>query len=94
MLTQLIGDYFEDKDSIKKAVENKRVIFDSHKFYSEAKLKQSIKDGLKTYGYDLKNNDNAMFYGGVQALVKDLKKNKIQGDADPRRHGLWEKSTD
>jgi gamma-glutamyltranspeptidase/glutathione hydrolase len=35
-----------------------------------------------------------MFYGGVQALVKDLKKNKIQGDADPRRHGLWEKSTD
>ncbi|KRF52955.1 gamma glutamyl transferase [Bacillus sp. Soil531] len=94
VLTQVIGDYFEDKDSIKNAVENKRVIFDSHKFYSEAKLKQSTKDGLKTYGYDLKNNDNAMFYGGVQALVKDLKKNKIQGDADPRRHGLWEKSTD
>lgn len=23
--------------------------------------------------------------------MKDLKKNKIQGDADPRRHGLWEK---
>ncbi|MEK1831758.1 hypothetical protein AAAC51_31470 [Priestia megaterium] len=54
MLTQVIGDYFEDKDSIKNAVENKRVIFDSHKFYSEAKLKQSTRDGLKTYGYDLK----------------------------------------
>ncbi|MFE4132507.1 gamma-glutamyltransferase family protein [Peribacillus sp. YIM B13482] len=93
VLMQVMGNYFENNQSIKKSIESKRVIFESHKFYSEAELNEQTKDQLKTYGYDLETNDNPMFYGGVQALVKDLKKNRIKGDADLRRHGSWEKDT-
>ncbi|WP_110112175.1 gamma-glutamyltransferase family protein [Bacillus sp. CGMCC 1.16541] len=91
VLTQVIGNYFEDGQSIKQAVESDRVIYDSSKLYMEKEPNEQTTDALKTYGYELPENDNPMFYGGVQALVKDLEEGDIKGAADSRREGVWNK---
>lgn len=94
VLTQVLGNYFDGGQSIDKAVQSSRVIFDSDKLYPEKEPENNVKDRLKTYGYDVKENDNPMFYGGVQALIQDRNEHTISGSADKRRHGLWDKSTE
>lgn len=92
ILTQVIGHYVDNKQSVNRAVKDPRVIYDRASFYSEKTLSEEERKKLETYGYEIKKNDNPMFYGGVQVLVKDLKTNEINGGADSRRNSKWQKN--
>jgi len=55
----------------------------------EARLPADVQAGLKKKGHDVKvYKDFDLYFGGAQAVVRNLKTGELHGGADPRRDGV------
>ncbi|MBM7703087.1 gamma-glutamyltransferase family protein [Metabacillus iocasae] len=90
ILSQVMNHHFQGDVSLKDAVEQSRFIFDKGDMVIEPELEGSIQDVISNGDYNISIRRSDVFYGGVQALTKDLRTNQISGVGDPRRGGVWE----
>ncbi|MED3324671.1 gamma-glutamyltransferase family protein [Bacillus thuringiensis] len=89
ILTLVLDKYMHGKGILQDIVDDYRFTFENNKIYTEIPLGTDIKDKLSEKGYEVIHKISPMFYGGVQALVKDEKNNLITGAGDERRNGIW-----
>ncbi|TKI94463.1 capsular biosynthesis protein, partial [Bacillus cereus] len=89
ILTLVLDKYFHSNSALQDTVDESRFIFEKDYLYTENVLPFNVQKNLKEDGYNVIYKDSPVFYGGVQALVRDEKMNKINGAGDGRRNGSW-----
>ncbi|PGU00831.1 capsular biosynthesis protein [Bacillus cereus] len=89
ILTLVIDKYFHGNASLQDTIDETRFIFEKDNLYTEYLLSPTEKKNLEEYGYNVIYKDSPIFYGGVQALIRNEKTNKINGGGDGRRNGSW-----
>ncbi len=89
ILTLILDKYFHTSVNLQEIVDEERFLFEKNNLYTEMPLPPSIKKSLLDAGYNVIYKDSPVFYGGVQALIRDEKKNSITGAGDGRRNGTW-----
>ncbi|MEC3336008.1 gamma-glutamyltransferase family protein [Bacillus cereus] len=89
ILTLVLDKYFHSNSALQDTVDESRFIFEKDYLYTENVLPFNVQKDLKEDGYNVIYKDSPLFYGGVQALVRDEKMNKINGAGDGRRNGSW-----
>lgn len=92
VLVPVLDKYTHGKGSLKDIVNEYRVTFEKNTAYTEIPLGVKVRDELSRKGINVEHKISPMFYGGVQALVKDERDNVITGAGDYRRNGTWKSS--
>lgn len=85
ILTQVLSKNFEGNESLQKAVNEPRFIFDDSTIYVEPDL--NTKNIPSAFRIETKESD--VFYGGIQALTINFQDKQMEGAGDPRRNGVW-----
>ncbi|MEK4924383.1 gamma-glutamyltransferase [Cytobacillus sp. FSL R5-0569] len=78
--------------SLQQAVERPRFYLEDDKIEIEPGFKRETYNELQSKGYKVKINDNATYFGSVNALSLQLNDRTLDGAADPRRIGEWKKA--
>lgn len=89
VLTLVLDKYFHRKSTLQDTVDESRFIFEKKYLYTKNLLPFNVQKNLEKDGYNVIYKDFPVFYGGVQALIRDEKENKINGAGDERRNGSW-----
>lgn len=89
ILTLVLDKYFHSNSALQGTVDESRFIFEKNYLYTENVLPFNVQKNLEEDGYNVIYKDSPVFYGGVQALIRDEKKNKMNGAGDGRRNGSW-----
>lgn len=89
ILTLVLDKYFHRNSALQDTVDESRFIFEKNYLYTENVLPFNVQKNLEEDGYSVMYKDSPVFYGGVQALIRDEKKNKMNGAGDGRRNGSW-----
>ncbi|NOU70411.1 hypothetical protein GC098_02995, partial [Paenibacillus sp. LMG 31458] len=69
------------------AVAASRFFIDERMISVESPLPAAVADDLAKLGYEVVNNEDPMFYGGIHGLMRCHDTGQIVGAADPRRGG-------
>ncbi len=76
---------------LQESINNDRLIFkDLYNITSEKKINEKDEKILNEEGYKIYINESKLYYGAIQALVKN-NDGKVFGGADYRRNGSWDK---
>ncbi|MFK4307392.1 gamma-glutamyltranspeptidase/glutathione hydrolase [Bacillus sp. RC242] len=89
MLVQALDKYVNGKTDFQEIVDEARFAFEKDIVYTEFPLNPKINQEISSKGYKAVYKDAPMFYGGVQALIKNEKDYTITGASDKRRNGIW-----
>ncbi|HFK1472862.1 TPA: gamma-glutamyltransferase family protein [Bacillus paranthracis] len=89
MLVQVLDKYFNGETNLQEIADESRFAFEKNIVYTEFPMSSKVHSEISSKGYKAVYKDAPMFYGGVQALVKNEKDNKITGASDKRRNGAW-----
>ncbi|MES5896778.1 gamma-glutamyltransferase [Bacillus cereus group sp. RP43] len=89
ILTLVLERYLHRNSSLQTIVDESRFIFEKDNLYTETLLPFNVEKSVVEDGYNVIYKDSPVFYGGVQALIRDEKKNRINGAGDGRRNGSW-----
>lgn len=89
ILTLVLDKYFHRNSALQDIVDESRFTFEKDYLYTENVLPFNVQENLEEDGYNVIYKDSPIFYGGVQALIRDEKKNKMNGAGDGRRNGSW-----
>nr|WP_249306070.1 gamma-glutamyltransferase [Lederbergia citrea] len=89
VLTQVIIRHLLLGEPIQEAIDAPRFYVEDNVIYTEEPLSEDISKELRSRGYKVRIKNSPSFYGGVQALIIDLKNEEIYGGADLRRSGYW-----
>ncbi|PFA86241.1 gamma-glutamyltransferase family protein [Bacillus cereus] len=89
ILALVLDKYFHRNSTLQNIVDESRFIFEKDYLYSETILPFNVQKNLEENGYNVIYKDSPVFYGGVQALIRDEKKNELNGAGDGRRNGSW-----
>jgi gamma-glutamyltranspeptidase/glutathione hydrolase len=81
------SEYFTE--TMQEAIDLPRFFVEDNKIYLESDISESIKVKLRERGYSIVLHESGTFYGNIQSLTKNYKKNRIYGGADQRRNGNW-----
>ncbi|MBM7703088.1 gamma-glutamyltransferase family protein [Metabacillus iocasae] len=92
ILAKVMAEHFEEDVSIGEAVESSRFVFDKGTMYVEEELDEETEEELRDDGQEVNVKKDEIYYGGVQALVKNHPNEIVGGAGDPRRKGVWRKS--
>ncbi len=88
-LVQIIVNLVEFDMSIDQAIEAPRVHCVRTKLYIEGAINEMVIEKLKSFGYSVDvKAEKDLYFGGAQAILKDLKTGKLTGGADSRRDGF------
>ncbi|MBS4195639.1 gamma-glutamyltransferase [Bacillus sp. FJAT-49870] len=90
VLTQVIIRHLLLGESIQEAIDAPRFYVEDKVIYTEEPFSKNISKELRSRGYKVIIKKSPSFYGGVQALIIDRKKEEIYGGADERRSGYWQ----
>nr|WP_233711337.1 gamma-glutamyltransferase [Lederbergia citrisecunda] len=90
VLTQVIIRHLLLGESVQEAIDAPRFYVEDNVIYTEEPLSENISKELRSRGYKVIIKKSPSFYGGVQALIIDRKKEEIYGGADQRRSGYWQ----
>ncbi|WP_110112173.1 gamma-glutamyltransferase [Bacillus sp. CGMCC 1.16541] len=91
ILAQVMAEHFEGEVSVGEAVAESRFVFDKGSMYVEEELDEDTQEELKEDDQEVTVKEDDIYYGGVQALVKNRNNEIVGGAGDPRRKGVWEK---
>ncbi|MGD6875701.1 gamma-glutamyltransferase family protein [Bacillus infantis] len=89
ILMQVIYSYAEGEGGLQEMVDQSRVTFENNTIYTEAPFLDEVISELEGRSYQIVYKSSPMFYGGVQALSMNKKKNQMSGAGDLRRNGIW-----
>jgi gamma-glutamyltranspeptidase/glutathione hydrolase len=90
VLTEVLLNYFKSGENIQDSINHFRVVINNNDtIVTEQQLSESDEINLENYGYNIQVNIDKFFYGSVQSLILNKKENKLDGGADPRRHGVF-----
>ncbi|WP_077603913.1 gamma-glutamyltransferase family protein [Oceanobacillus sojae] len=93
VMTQVLVKYLMFNEPFDEAVENDRFYIEGNDIFTETELDKDVQSGLRARGYEIYNQTDIDFYGGIQSLVIDEESNTIYGTADSRRNGVWQADT-
>jgi gamma-glutamyltranspeptidase / glutathione hydrolase len=88
-IAQVLDAYVHGEKSMQTIVNQERFAIEKNVVYTEFLLSKEERHHLEKLGYKTVHKVSPMFYGGVQALIKDKKTGGIQGVGDKRRNGSW-----
>lgn len=88
IITKTIVDYIKHGVNIAETIASKRFFVKEEEVYLEEELTEEMIRNLENYGLKYVHFPEPMFYGGVQAIVKE--KDILNGAADPRRGGTFQ----
>lgn len=89
ILTTVIDSYIHSDSDLQTIVDESRFVFEKNNIYTEVPFATNVKEALTRKGYKVIQKYSPMFYGGVQALIRNEKENIITGAGDARREGTW-----
>lgn len=93
VMTQVLVKYLMFNEPFDEAVEDDRFYIEGNDIFTETELDKDVQSGLRARGYEIYNQTDIDFYGGIQSLVIDEESNTIYGTADSRRNGVWQADT-
>lgn len=93
VMTQVLVKYLMFDEPFDEAVEDDRFYIEGNDIFTETELDKDVQSGLRARGYEIYNQTDIDFYGGIQSLVIDEESNSIYGAADSRRNGVWQADT-
>lgn len=93
VMTEVLVKYLMFNEPFDEAVEDPRFYIEDNDIFTETELDKDVQSGLRARGYELYNETDIDFYGGIQSLVIDEESNSIYGAADKRRNGIWQAET-
>ncbi|GGP08217.1 gamma-glutamyltransferase family protein [Oceanobacillus neutriphilus] len=93
VMTQVLVKYLMFDEPFEDAVEDDRFYIEGNDIFTETELDKDVQSGLRARGYEIYNQTDIDFYGGIQSLVIDEESNSIYGAADSRRNGVWQADT-
>lgn len=86
IMTQVILHHIEGEDTIQQAVDRPRFIFEENTMFVEEEMAANALPS--SYYISIESSD--VFYGGVQALIRNFETKQMDGAGDSRREGIWE----
>ncbi len=92
-MTQVLVKYLMFNEPFDEAVEDNRFYIEGNDIFTETELDRDVQSELRARGYEIYNQTDIDFYGGIQSLVIDEGSNSIYGAADSRRNGVWQADT-
>ncbi|MFD1452864.1 gamma-glutamyltransferase family protein [Oceanobacillus sojae] len=93
VMTQVLVKYLMFNEPFDEAVEDNRFYIEGNDIFTETELDRDVQSELRARGYEIYNQTDIDFYGGIQSLVIDEGSNSIYGAADSRRNGVWQADT-
>ncbi|SDZ46418.1 gamma-glutamyltranspeptidase / glutathione hydrolase [Evansella caseinilytica] len=60
--------------------------------YQEIEMFPFLKQALNDRGFRAQIEHGNMYFGGIQALIHNVREGIIDGNADPRRGGVWDRA--
>ncbi|WP_152658466.1 gamma-glutamyltransferase family protein [Oceanobacillus sp. CFH 90083] len=90
VMTQVLVKHLIFNEPFEEAVEDDRFYIEGNDIFTETELDTDVQSGLRARGYEIYNQTDIDFYGGIQSLVIDEETETIYGSADSRRNGIWQ----
>ncbi|WP_054948671.1 gamma-glutamyltransferase [Numidum massiliense] len=90
MMAEVLIRHLTFGESIDEAIHQPRFYAEGETLYVESGFSEETVAELGERGYTVILKDSPHYYGGMQALVVDKKKDKLYGGADTRRGGSWD----
>jgi gamma-glutamyltranspeptidase / glutathione hydrolase len=90
IIAQVLDTYTNEKTNMQSIVDQERFTLEKNVVYTEFVLPKEQRRYLEKAGYDVVYKYSPMFYGGIQALRKDIESGEIEGAGDKRRSGSWD----
>ncbi|MFD1068028.1 gamma-glutamyltransferase family protein [Oceanobacillus locisalsi] len=90
VMTQVLVKYLLFDEPFGEAIEDDRFYIEDNDIFTETELDTEIQAELRARGYEIYQQTDHDFYGGIQSLVVDNESNSIFGAADDRRNGIWQ----
>ncbi|MFD1415100.1 gamma-glutamyltransferase family protein [Oceanobacillus jeddahense] len=89
VMTQVLVKHLMFDEPIEQAVDDDRFYIEGNDIFTEGELDTDVQSSLRARGYEIYNQTEHDFYGGIQALIIDEESNTFDGIADDRRNGIW-----
>ncbi|WP_080873598.1 gamma-glutamyltransferase family protein [Oceanobacillus timonensis] len=88
VMTQVLTKYLLFNEPFDEAIDDSRFYIEDNDILTETELDTDVQSGLRARGYEIYNQTDVDFYGGIQALIVDGESNEIFGSKDERRNGI------
>ncbi|MDQ0885747.1 gamma-glutamyltranspeptidase/glutathione hydrolase [Paenibacillus sp. V4I9] len=88
ILSVILENVIKKRIGLEEAVAASRFFIDEKMIYVESPLPDAVADDLVKLGYEVVNNADPMYYGGIHGLMRWHDTGQIVGAADPRRGGV------